>query len=408
MANILVPDYLGQQTLSGIRSLAASGDIVDLANNTHYVLHKIFKSRAVNHYFQIPNVNQDESKYIQQVLKLLSDRKYDIVLPFGLASYYTLSKYKKEVLEHTCAMLPDYDSLKLANDKLASSLRCRELGLDTPALYSDYQDNDIQAISRQVRYPVVVKARSGSGVREGLRYAKNQQELILVYEELMNKDAHGPFNPENPLIQEFIPGYIHDACVLSDNGKPVNILTQIRQIMYPITGGVGAVNVTTNDPELKKLASRILEGINWHGPAQIEFKFDPRDKQYKFIEFNPKLWGTLDLSIQAGMDFPGMIRDLCLGKDVERVDNYQVGLRYIFRYKQFYRAKQELKRIKNWREYYQFYPYHETKTDFDWRDPLPDLFRMLGTIVTKMKYKPTGEKLPLQFVLNGYEDSITT
>ena len=50
--------------------------------------------------------------------------------------------------------------------------------------------------------------------------------------------------------------------------------------------------VTTHEPELASTARNLLESLGWHGPAQVEFKFDPRDKRYKLIELNPKLWGT--------------------------------------------------------------------------------------------------------------------
>ena len=45
--------------------------------------------------------------------------------------------------------------------------------------------------------------------------------------------------------------------------------------MYPIYGGIGAVNITTHNPELDKLARKLLEALEWNGPAQNEFKFDP-------------------------------------------------------------------------------------------------------------------------------------
>ena len=54
-----------------------------------------------------------------------------------------------------------------------------------------------------------------------------------------------------PMIQEFIPGYTHDACTLAINGNAKYILTQVRELTYPISGGPG-VNITTDIPKLKK------------------------------------------------------------------------------------------------------------------------------------------------------------
>jgi predicted ATP-grasp superfamily ATP-dependent carboligase len=42
----------------------------------------------------------------------------------------------------------------------------------------------------------------------------------------------------------------------------------------------------------------------------VEFKKNVRDGRYYVIEANPKFWGSLDLSIAAGVDFPWLLYDL--------------------------------------------------------------------------------------------------
>jgi hypothetical protein len=146
--------------------------------------------------------------------------------------------------------------------------------------------------------------------------------------------------------------------------------------MYPIYGGVGAVNVTTKDRNLADLARRLLEELKWHGPAQIEFKYDGRDNTYKLIEMNPKLWGTLDLSIKAGVDFPRLIRDYLMGDTVERDVAYPEGIRYIFLFPRATIAFRELVAEFGLREIFDPARYSRTYYDVDIRDLPFDLFRM--------------------------------
>jgi predicted ATP-grasp superfamily ATP-dependent carboligase len=403
MAKILVPDYLGQQVLSGIRSLYYEGDTVDIANDARKEQKGIYKTRGIKEYLVLPRAGKDQAGYIEGLKKILSRSEYDAVIPFGLMAFHAMSSKKEELEKLSCMMIPDFEALKTANDKLKASKLCLELGLDTPALFSDYEESDVNAIANEVRYPVAIKARGGSGVAEGLRFARNKEELLEAYRVITSNEAHGAYNPENPLIQEFVPGYIHDACTLTKDGEVQNVLTQVRQIMYPVTGGVGAVNITTNEPELRKKAITLLEGIGWNGPAQVEFKLDPRDGKYKFIELNPKLWGTLDLSIKAGMNFPLMIRDLCMGKKIEKMKSYRVGTRYIFGYRQYYMARQELKLLGKKETIYKDFPYTKTYRDFDWRDPMPDIRRRMKVKQKKLK-SAQNCNIPLEYVLNGDED----
>lgn len=61
---------------------------------------------------------------------------------------------------------------------------------------------------------------------------------------------------------------------------------------------------STYNSELLKLGRKILELLNWHGVAMVEFRRDSATGEFKLIEINPKFWGTLDLAIAAEIDFP--------------------------------------------------------------------------------------------------------
>ena len=302
----------------------------------------------------------------------------------------------------TQMLLPDLPAFMTTNDKGEMNQFVKSLGVPLPGEYMASSESDIRAISSQVQYPVVIKARSGSGVNSGVRYANTSGELLAAYDLISNQDSRGAFQFSNPIIQEFVPGMIHDVCSLTINGRPQNLLTQVRQIMYPITGGVGALNTTTDIPELAELATTVLEGINWNGPAQVEFKYDPRDRRFKFIELNPKLWGTLDLSIQAGMNFPQLILNyVTQGK--MHTPQYVVGMSYKFRYHQLACAIAQAKSIE-----YQLpsAPAGPVRHDMNWRDIKPDFWRMVGAyrFILSGGAKNVNDNIDLSQIYNQHHE----
>lgn len=377
MANILVPDYLGQQVISGIRSLWREGDTVDAAYAFHPLQNSLFGSRAVRKYFRIHEA-EDEEAYLHDILELHRRERYDLAIPFGLSAYYALSKNRQRLWDAGLkTFLPPFEALTLANDKEKMTEFCRKIGIDTPRTYTTYEENDLEEIAGTIRYPAVVKARGGSGVAKGLRYAENRDELIRGYKEIHEQPAGASFTPEHPIIQEFVPGNIHDACTLTAEGEVLTVLTQVRELMHPIDGGVGAVNITTHEPELAEAARRVLHKVGWNGPAQVEFKLDERDGKYKFIELNPKLWGTLDLSIKSGFPFPNWVRDVLEGHPEKVRTEYREGNRYIFTFPQAFYARRQLSAHPEYRDKLKRFPYSQTFTDFDRADPMPDLYRRL-------------------------------
>jgi predicted ATP-grasp superfamily ATP-dependent carboligase len=60
----------------------------------------------------------------------------------------------------------------------------------------------------------------------------------------------------------------------------------------------------------------------------VEFKKDIRDGEYKLMEINPKFWGSLDLSIACGVNFPKLLVEMALNGDIEPVFNYSKNIFY--------------------------------------------------------------------------------
>ena len=378
MIKILIPDYLGQQVTSSIRVLGRKGIICDTAWN--YCFHeKISKSRYVHRMYQIPSAETDPLGYIDAINSLQTTNSYDILLPFGSSAYNALASNQDNLSGDCKILLSSKDVFLLAFDKLNTFNFCQKTGIATPMTFHDYHENDLYAIGKEVNYPVVIKSRSGSGVRTGLRFANDYQELKQKYFELKTIFENNPvFSHAEPIIQEFIPGYIHDACSVALDGEIINILTQIRWWMYPTSGGVGAINYTTNNTVIKKIARKVLGNLKWTGPTQIEFKFDPRDKKYKLIEINPKFWGTLDLSIKAGLNFPEMVKKILMNEKVEKV-SYKSGIRYIFIFPQASLAFIQLMFTEGIKKNDFRKKIIKTYVDFDIHDPLPDIYRALIT-----------------------------
>lgn len=383
---VLIPDYYGQQMLAGIRALARSGYECGFAGSYAALLGYTARSRFVKKYHQMASAQLDETRYIKDIITLAKKYHYDAALVFSLSSSYLFSKYQDQLSAHLKIMVPSFSSFNKAHDKLSASLLCQSLDIPTPQLFSNYKNNDIAAIASHVRYPVIIKARKGCGVNLFLRLAHTKEELIKAYHEISNTQInHGSIDCTAPLIQEYIPGDIHDVCSLSIHGVQKVALTQIRNVMYPVSGGVGAYNTTTHNTEITDLTRRILEKLNWHGPAQIEFKYDTRDQRYKFIEINPKLWGTLDLSIRAGVNFPKMIADYLTLEKMPTQVNYASGLSYKFLFPKYTLSFLESKLAKSTSEN-KFSIIKSDFIDFDRSDCLPDCFRVLLTFKKVLEF----------------------
>jgi predicted ATP-grasp superfamily ATP-dependent carboligase len=121
-----------------------------------------------------------------------------------------------------------------------------------------------------------------------------------------------------------------------------------------------------------------MDALKWHGPAQVEWIYDRINDEYKLIEINPRFWGTLELSIEAGINFPKLLLKMVSEGDIEDNFNYEIGVKHKWVYPyEFGHALLDRENSKK-RFFDIINPYDiidkKTHLTFDIFDPLPDIF----------------------------------
>jgi len=153
---------------------------------------------------------------------------------------------------------------------------------------------------------------------------KQKADLIANCKRLLERQCH-------PLVQEIIPGpptQLHGLrTVLDFKSNPVGIFTsrKIRQI--PFDFGVSTFRESLWVPEIVELGLTLLKKIRYVGISTIEFKLDPRDKQYKLIEINPRPWGNISLPTYCGVNLPYILYKMVNG-EVSPSNIFKEGIRW--------------------------------------------------------------------------------
>mgnify|MGYP000126623587 CR=1 FL=1 len=328
---LLVSDADERKALSIIRSLAPRGVSVyaaDCSKRASSFYSRYCSERAVYR----ADVEKEPWLYVKEVARLLEAFKVDVFFPVSTEATLATSFFKEDLEDHAKVPVADYSKMLRAHDKYSAIKTAEEVGVPVPKTECPRSLDEVGEAASHVGLPLVIKARMYSGVRKGVRYVDEPAKLLKSYMDIHSRGSGDNIAKRfaNPILQEFIPGEIHDVCVLFNHGEPRAVLTQLRLKTVPPKGGPGVVNITTDVPILKEYAVRLMEALEWHGVAQLEFKRDPRDGLFKLIEINPKFWGTLQLSIEAGVDFPYMLFKMALEGDVEPRYEYRKGLTYVW------------------------------------------------------------------------------
>ncbi len=234
---------------------------------------------------------------------------YDLIIPLNDDAAFILSKYKEDLRGLTTIAVEDWDTFQMASDKLNTMQVCMQHDVPCPYSFLDKQDYSLNA--DRVKFPVVVKPRTGCAA-VGFHIAKDKQDLLEYYDKAERK--YGKM-----LIQEFIPqdGLQYKCEMFIDrNGEVKGACVFAKVRWYPISGGSSTLNETVNRPDIVVNCQKLLQEIGWHGYADIDLIEDTRDHKAKVMEINPRITGSVKICFEAGVNFSKLIVDDFLGKEI--------------------------------------------------------------------------------------------
>jgi predicted ATP-grasp superfamily ATP-dependent carboligase len=80
------------------------------------------------------------------------------------------------------------------------------------------------------------------------------------------------------------------------------------------------------ESSLRSASQRILDAAGWNGAAMVEFRIATDGTPY-LMEVNARLWGSLQLAIDAGVDFPWLLYQSAMSGEAPETSEYRTGVR---------------------------------------------------------------------------------
>jgi len=209
------------------------------------------------------------------------------------------------------ALLPPQKSLEVAFDKSATVDLALRLGVPVPKSVLFERKEPVDASRVTFGFPAAVKsAKSDLPYRFATSYAPDLGDMRVLLDEALRESPAA-------LVQEVIVGQGTAVFALYDSGRPLVTFAHRRLIEKPPWGGVSALSESIDPPpDALDFALAMLRELSWHGPAMVEFKRAGQGAPH-LMEINPRFWGSLELAIRSGVDFPYMAFLLASGERVE-------------------------------------------------------------------------------------------
>jgi predicted ATP-grasp superfamily ATP-dependent carboligase len=311
---ILLTDGDQRSTLACVRSLGKRG-------HECYVLGPgkggglAARSRYCVDAVEVPDPKHDPEGFVETFDACAASWGVDTLFPITEKTLRVILP-RRAVYEADGRLLPFPDAavFERVSDKAEVLRVAQEVGIEVPRqwVWRGPEDVDWTEVPDDT-FPLAIKP--SRSVPQGGKVAKAPPVRYV-------EDARGlagwaqEAGPESfpALVQERIMGDGVGVFLLTWKGELRAAVGHRRIREKPPSGGVSTLRESTDpDPDLLDRSMQLLTAMGWQsGVAMVEYK-TPRDSGIPVLmEVNGRFWGSLQLAINAGVDFPNLLMSAAL------------------------------------------------------------------------------------------------
>ncbi|MGH3526681.1 MAG: carboxylate--amine ligase [Pseudonocardiaceae bacterium] len=244
----------------------------------------------------------DDAERVHAGLVTLAQRigRPAVLIPTDDAGAIFLAEHGAELRQWFRFPDPPSDLPRQLAGKYTLYQLCRQLGVPCPAAALTGSLLEAQGFADRVGFPLVAKLatpwRSSSAT--GLR------STSVVHSRAELADTWQACGDQELMLQEYVGGqdyFFHGYCDAQSRCRPGFV--GIKERSYPAHAGLTSLGRWVDNPQLHHQTTELLTRLGFRGIVDLDYRFDPRDGQYKLLDFNPRLGAQFRLFCDtAGVD----------------------------------------------------------------------------------------------------------
>ncbi|MFE1287108.1 ATP-grasp domain-containing protein [Streptomyces sp. NPDC058751] len=248
-------------------------------------------SRHLTSRFVWPTTGREEPERLADGLLSIGRRigTRCVAVPTDDEAAILLAEYAHRLEE--CFLIPPVPARlpRLLACKASLHRICTEVGVPSPRSRAPGSRDELVDAGRELGYPLVLKNLAPF---TRLRTPAVSGTTTVVPHERALLDRFPKAAPPPVLMQEYIPRQQAEDWIThlysGAGGVPRALFTGLKLRSWPPYAGMTARAVSLRNSELAGLADRLCRRVGYSGLADLDWRFDRRDGQYKLVDFNPR------------------------------------------------------------------------------------------------------------------------
>lgn len=317
MTSVLLTDSQQRKTLSTMRSLGRKGIKSDCCETFSCNLSRF--SKYSRDFYLNPSARENPEGFLDFLLAYISKEESPVIFPMDDDTMKIFIDNSKLLEGKSKIAIPPKESFCLALKKDLAIKHAQEKGIPCPLSVSSGEYKEIYKAVCKMKFPLIIKAVDSSGSR-GMKIVEKRENFEKEYKGI---SQNYPF----PVVQEFLSvSEKIDVCLIYNKKSQLRGCFVQRELRnYPDPIGPSTIQESIIHDMAKSLALKFMEGLNWQGIVELEFIIEKESKDIVFMEVNPRFWASVEMAVQAGVDFPYMYYLIAKDGDCDEVMKYKIG-----------------------------------------------------------------------------------
>lgn len=286
-----------------------------------------------------PEARHDEAAMLAAVRELgnrLGGRP--VLVPMTDDTVLFVARNEGELADDFAFSIPAAEVLEKLVTKAGMAELADRAGVAQPRTFAPADDTELHRALVEAQYPVIIKPVLSTslgelpdeilnGVMNGkVARASDPAELLEKWR------AIAAWEPEL-VIQEEVVGpdenLLYYVGYFDSHSEPRASFVGVKNRLLPIHYGSASTVLSVENPAVVEQSVHFMRAIGYRGHVGIEYKYDPRDGEYKLIEVNARFGLWDGMAARCGIDFAWLNYALLTGRRADAPDAYRTGVKWI-------------------------------------------------------------------------------
>lgn len=271
----------------------------------------------------------DESAFIDLLMEIGSVLRQKAVLFPCLDEWvFAIARHRKKLEEYFLLPFSELDTIERILDKNLLYRKCEERKIPIPRTFYLNEQNAGE-IASELGFPCILKPalqrEFTNEFGEKVFRTESREEFLALAERARR----------HPLLAQEIVGAgidsFYSLCsYVGRDGQAKGVFVGRKLEQYPADFGTACLVDSRYVEEIVERGTDILDQFGYQGISEVEFIYDGRDKDFKLLDINTRVWKWIGLPIRANVDLPWLAYADVVYGNVEAAGRQQDDIRWVY------------------------------------------------------------------------------